>query len=85
MYIKDMQTGKIRLYGSDPHDSLMISDDGRSLTYYNLQCGEGSKYGDFRFVTDEEGHIPSEDETVMKYGADTYFNIGGFNKEEKCF
>lgn len=80
MYIKDLQTGHIRPYGSDRHDSLMISNDGRTLSYYNLQCGDGSKYGDFRFVVDEAGHIPSEDDVLMSHGAFAYFNIGGFDK-----
>ena len=83
MYIKDLQTGKVRLYGSNCHDSLRISEDGRTLSYENLQNGDGSKYGDYRFVTDEQGKIPSEDETYIKYGADAYFNIGGWERKEK--
>lgn len=77
MYIKDLQTGKVRMYGYDHHDSLIVSDDGRTLSYYHLQCGDGSRYGDFRF-TDEEGIIPSESDIHLKYGANLYFNIGGF-------
>ena len=77
MYIKDLQTGKIRKYGTSVHDSLVISPDGRTLSYCNLQNGDGSKFGDYRFC-DEEGYIPSEDETLKNYGADAYFNIGGF-------
>lgn len=79
MWIKDLQTGTVREYGKNCHDSLRISGDGRTLTYYNLQNGDGSGYGDFRFVVDPEGHTPDEDETLIKYGADVYFNIGGWN------
>lgn len=79
MWIKDMLTGKIRKYGTNHHDALIISEDGRYLVYENLQNGDGSM-GDYRFVTDEDGNIPSEDETLMRYGADAYFNIGGFDK-----
>lgn len=79
MWIKDLQTGTVREYGKNCHDSLRISGDGRTLTYYNLQCGDGSGYGDFRFVVDPEGHTPDEDETLIKYWADAYFNIGGWN------
>ena len=79
MYIKDNITGVVRLYGTDCHDSLEISDDGKYLTYYNLQCGEGSKYGSYSFVTDDKGTLPSNDEDLIKHGAEAYFNIGGFN------
>lgn len=82
MYIKDMQNGTVRKYGSDHHDSLQISDDGRTLSYENLQNGDGSRYGDYRFVTDKDGFIPSEDEVLIKHGAEAYFNIGGFGDLE---
>ena len=42
MGIKDMLTGKIRKYGTNHHDALMISEDGRYLVYENLQNGDGS-------------------------------------------
>lgn len=80
MKILDTTTGNIHEYGSNPHDSLRISGDGRTLTYYNLQCGEGSKYGDFRFVMDD-GKIPIESETVEAEFGDYFFNIGGWNGE----
>lgn len=73
MYIKDLLTGKIRKYGTDRHDSLLISEDGRTLEYQNLQNGDGSRYGDYRF-TDEKGII---------HEIDNYFNIGGFITENK--
>ena len=81
-YIKDLQSGNIRPYGSNHHDSLMISHDGTYLTYEHLQCGDGSIAGDkensgFVFC-DDEGHTPEEDETLCRYGADAYFNIGGW-------
>lgn len=78
MWIKDLQGNVIREYGTDCHDSLKISDDGRTLSYYNLQCGDGSKYGDYRFVIDENGAVPQDDFELIKYGADAYANIGGF-------
>ena len=53
MWIKDMLTGEVRKYGRNHHDSLRISDDGRYLVYENLQNGDGSEYGDYRFVVDE--------------------------------
>ena len=78
MSIKDLTNGTVRKYGTNHHDSLRISDDGRTLSYENLQNGDGSEYGDYRFVVDEDGNIPADYEAVGKYGADAYFNIGGF-------
>ena len=83
MWIKDTQSGKVFQYGHDRHDSLEISGDGRTLSYYHLQCGDGSRYGSFLFVTDENGNIPDEDKELRKWGADAYFNIGGFSEEQK--
>ena len=77
MWIKDLRRGKVFRYGNDRHDALRISDDGRTLSYENLQNGDGSRWGDYRFVTNIHGHIPLEDETLMEYGADAYFDIGG--------
>lgn len=76
-YIKDLTTGEIRQYGTSGHDSLRISDDGRYLSYENLQNGDGSLYGDYRFVVDDNGKIPADDEVLARYGADAYFEIGG--------
>ena len=81
MYIKDLQTGEVRMYGTNHHDSLKVSNDGRTLSYYNLQNGDGSAYGDYRF-TDEKGQTPEEDKEMAQYGAENYFNIGGFFPKE---
>lgn len=83
MYIKDIVTGKVRLYGENHHDALRISDDGRYLVYENLQNSGGSEYGEYRFVIDEKGLIPAEDEVLVKHGADAYFNIGGWDKRRR--
>jgi len=80
MYIKDLQSGELHEYGKDCHDSLIISEDGRTLSYYNLQCGDGSRFGNFRFVN-KNGNIPSEDEFFMELGDENYANIGGFTDE----
>lgn len=78
MKIKDLTTGRIFEYGSDRHHSLRISADGRTLSFENLQNGDGSAYGDYRFIDDCEEDIPEKTECFIKYGADSYFNIGGF-------
>ena len=79
MKIKDLTTGQVFEYGSNRHHALRISDDGRTLSFEHLQNGDGSRYGDYRFVDDDEEKIPSEIED--EYGADSYFNIGGFGKQ----
>lgn len=79
MWIKDLSNGRVFRYGHNPHDSLRISDDGRTLSYENLQNGDGSEYGEYRFVTDVNGKTPKEDETLLAYGADAYFDIGGWH------
>lgn len=79
MKILDLQTGTVHKYGSNQHDSLAISEDGRTLSYYNLQNGDGSSLGDYRFVMDDN-KIPSESQTADALHCESYFNIGGFDK-----
>lgn len=76
IWIKDMTNGDIRKYGSDKHDALGISEDGRCLYYENFQNGDGSEYGDYRFVN-SDGTLPAE----TKVPCDCYANIGG-SKED---
>ena len=83
MYIKDLQSGEVRKYGSNHHDALRVSQDGTILSYENLQNGDGSRFGDYRFC-DEDGLIPEEDVVLVKHGADAYFNIGGFVEVVRC-
>ena len=82
MKILDLQTGRIHEYGENCHDSLRISEDGRNLTYYNLQNGDGSCYGDYRFVMDDD-KIPAESKTADALHGESFFNIGGFEKREE--
>lgn len=82
MYIKDLDSGRVRKYGTDRHDSLHMSPNGKYLTYYNLQCGESSECGSYRFC-DKDGLTPEE--AAEKYNCiynetDSYFNIGGFDE-----
>jgi len=77
MKILDLQTGRVHEYGDSGHDSLYVSQDGTTLTYYNLQTGDGSKYGDYRFVCDDN-KIPAESQTADARHCEVYFNIGGW-------
>lgn len=83
MWIKDMETGEVREYGADRHDALMVSDNGRYLTYENLQNGDGSYVGGYRFVT-ENGYLPGDDPELIRCGAEEYANIGGFDEVVHC-
>ena len=78
MKILDTETGRVHVYGTDRHDSLAISEDGKALHYYNLQCGDGSMFGTYRFVMDD-GKIPAESQTEDAMYCECYFNIGGFH------
>ena len=79
MKILDLQTGSIHEYGTSGHDSLYVSTDGRYLTYYNLQNGDGSGVGDYRFVCDDD-KVPAESETADARYCEVYFNIGGWHE-----
>lgn len=79
MKILDTETGRIHEYGTNGHDSLTVSQDGRTLSYYNLQCGDGSKYGAYLFVCDD-GKIPAESRTPDAIHCEVYFNIGGWRE-----
>lgn len=80
MWLRDNEDGEVRQYGTNHHDALVISADGRCLYYENLQNGDGSRGGGYSFVTDEKGNTPIADEDLQKYGAEGYADIGGFNR-----
>lgn len=61
IYIQNMVSGRVFEYGKNCHDKLLISEDGRSLTYYNLQDGDGSCVGDYRFYY-EKPKIETEED-----------------------
>lgn len=79
MKILDLQTGDVHEYGTDRHDSLFISQDGRTLCYHNLQNGDGSSVGDYRFVMDDN-KVPEESQTADALHAQCIFNIGGWGE-----
>lgn len=83
MFIKDIETGKIKKYGADVHDALRISEDGKSLIYEHLQNGDGSM-GGYRF-TDDQGRVPEEREEVQKHGAPVYADIAGDMHETELY
>lgn len=75
IYIKDMQSGQVREYGKNCHDSLHLSLDGRTLAYENLQNGDGSRFGDYRICDNPKGILPEDIESPESVY--TYVDIGG--------
>ncbi len=93
IWIRDNTNGKVFEYGKNWHDSLLISEDGRYLTYYNLQNGDGSEFGSlekkvgYSFVVDGLPLTPnelSERTGCIEHATDSYANIGGFKCDCKC-
>ena len=76
LYLKDNgANGSIHKYGTNPHDSLILKEDG-SIEYYNLQNGTGTGCPEegYEFCL-KNGTDPRKDER-WGYG-DAYLNIGG--------
>ena len=40
LWIRDKYSGNVHKIGDDPHDCLMVDEEG-TVHYYNLQCGDG--------------------------------------------
>jgi hypothetical protein len=74
LFVKDNRNGAIHEYGTDPHDSLLLMEDG-SLHYEHMQCGDGTMFPEegFSFCR-ADGTIPKTDEI---YGGEPYIDIGG--------
>jgi hypothetical protein len=71
LYIQDVVSGRVFEYGGNCHDRLLISEDGRSLTYYNLQNGDGSCVGDYRFYY-EKPKIETEEDKRNAFDIDEW-------------
>lgn len=69
IYIQDLHSGRVFEYGKNCHDRLVISEDGRSLHYENLQDGDGSKFGDYRFYY-EKPKIETEMDKMHEWDLD---------------
>ncbi len=72
LYIRDNTDGHVHEYGTNPHDSLILQEDG-SLHYHNLQNGEGTMFPaeGYSFCY-ADGTIPQWD-----MDDDPYLDIGG--------
>lgn len=79
LFVKDNTDGKVHEYGTDPHDSLVLQEDG-SLHYENLQNCTGTKYPEEGYSFCTISGKPPEDtdgETIVDIGGDrTGINCG---------
>lgn len=71
IFIQDVQSGRVFEFGKSCHDRLVISEDGRSLHYANLQCGDGSEFGGYRFYY-ENPTIETEMDKAHEYEINYY-------------
>lgn len=78
LFIKDNRSGFVHEYGSDRHDSLILSEDG-TLHYYNLQNGGGTLHpeneaADYSFCNEDGSEITflPEDELMINIGGSAH-------------
>ncbi|MDQ0273344.1 hypothetical protein [Cytobacillus purgationiresistens] len=50
--VKDLDNNKTHIVGTNIHDQLIVNS-GKSITYSNLQNGEGSQFGPYMFEGEE--------------------------------
>jgi hypothetical protein len=57
IWVKDKATGHVHQVGTDPHDSLELTDG--KVEYVNMQCMEGTWGGGYEFVEapDMDGYL----------------------------
>lgn len=77
IYLKDNTSGTIHEYGTNPHDSLILQEDG-SLHYENLQNCTGTQFPEEGYTfCNEDGTDPRTAEECIKHGVEPYLDIGG--------
>lgn len=75
LFIKDLQGGEVHEYGTNQHDSLILQPDG-TLSYFNLQTGDGSgEHGSYQFCR-EDGTDP-RDKSKSDWQEEPFVDIGG--------
>ena len=77
LYVKDNTTGKIREYVTNPHDSLVLKEDG-SIHYLNLQTCTGTRFPSegYSFCL-EDGSDPRESAMCKIYSMEAFLDVGG--------
>lgn len=73
LFIRDNTDGSVHEYGTNPHDALVLQEDG-SLHYHNLQngCGTMCPEESYSFCY-EDGTVPS----LCDMEEEGYIDIGG--------
>ena len=73
--VMDVASGNIHIVGADPHDRLYLDENGQ-IQYENIQCICGTRYGEYRFVSDDEGHEPVKNKiTAEDVGDELWVNL----------
>jgi hypothetical protein len=74
LFVKDNTSGTIHEYGTNPHDAIILQEDG-SLHYENMQSCVGTKFTEegYSFCL-EDGSIPGWD---VSHGVEPYIDIAG--------
>jgi hypothetical protein len=80
LFIRDKSTGKVREYGTNRHDSLIVDPDGR-IKYFNLQNGCGTGYGEYS----EYEFVPDQDNEFIRevFPIDGTIDIGGYHTDKE--
>lgn len=82
LYIRDNATGRIREYGTNRHDALILQPDG-SLHYENMQNLTGTMFPDegYTFVL-RDGTDPRQSDEYKKYGMEPLVDLGGERRDD---
>ena len=74
LFVKDNTSGTIHEYGTNPHDAIILQEDG-SLHYETMQSCVGTKFPEegYSFCL-EDGSIPGWD---VSHGVEPYIDIAG--------
>ncbi|MGN0489360.1 MAG: hypothetical protein ACI4HO_08880 [Ruminococcus sp.] len=85
LYIRDNTNGKVREYGTDSHDTLVLQEDG-SIHYYNLHNGTGTQYPaeGYTFSLSDGSDPRTLGEDYIEHGAEPFLDIGGDGQDLTC-
>ena len=73
--VVDVASGNTHIVGTDLHDRLYLDENGQ-IQYENIQCICGTRYGEYRFVSDNEGHEPVKNKiTAEDVGDELWVNL----------